>query len=210
MEQRPRDFDEKAKSWDQNPAILERNRAVAAAMRRLLPPMSRMRALDYGAGTGLLTMELITELGEVVAVDTSAGMLEAIREKAAARGSIAIRQHDLARAPLREEPFDLIYTSMTLHHVERVDVVLARFHELLRKGGYLAISDLEPEDGSFHGSSTPYHHAGFAPGALAARLAELGFSAIRHERVYVMSRTIDGEERKFPVFLIVAQKGQKG
>jgi ubiquinone/menaquinone biosynthesis C-methylase UbiE len=207
MEQRSGSFDQKARGWDQNTAMLERNRAVAAAMRRLLPPMSRMRALDYGAGTGLLTMELIGDLAEVVAVDTSAGMLEVLREKLAGRGSIAIRNHDLSQAPLEEGPFDLIYSSMTFHHVEHVDLVLVRFYELLREGGYVAISDLEPEDGSFHGSSTPFHHAGFDPEELAHTLAGLGFGDIRHERVHVMARMVEGQERKFPVFLIVARKG---
>jgi ubiquinone/menaquinone biosynthesis C-methylase UbiE len=142
----------------------------------------------------------------VVAVDTSPGMLEVLRDKVAARGSIIIRNHDLSRAPLDEPPFDLIYSSMTLHHVDRIEVVLARFYELLREGGYVAVSDLEPEDGSFHGDGTPYHHAGFDPQALAGTLAGLGFRDIRHERVHVMTKTIDGEQRRFPVFLIVARK----
>jgi ubiquinone/menaquinone biosynthesis C-methylase UbiE len=206
MERRAASFDEKAKAWDQNPAMLARNRDVAAAMRRLLPPMSRMRALDYGAGTGLLTMELIGDLAEVVAVDTSSGMLEVLREKIGTRGSITIRNHDLSQAPLREKPFDLIYSSMTLHHVADVGAVLRRFHELVRPGGYVAVSDLEPEDGSFHGSITPFHHAGFDPEELGRELAELGFTDIRHERVHVMSRVVDGREWKFPVFLIVARK----
>jgi SAM-dependent methyltransferase len=133
-------------------------------------------------------------------------MLEVLREKIGTRGSITIRNHDLSRAPLRENPFDLIYSSMTFHHVADPDAVLRRFHDLLRPGGYVAVSDLEPEDGSFHDSATPFHHAGFDPEELGRKLEELGFTDIRHERVHVMSRVVDGRERKFPVFLIVGRK----
>ena len=192
MEHQGSYFDRWAKKWDVNPQYITRNQAIAGGIRRMVPSVKGMRALDYGTGTGLLTMALIEDLGSVLATDVSDGMLDVLREKVEEQPSISLRKHDLSRQDLDEEPFDLIYSAMTLHHVEHVEVVMERCRNLLNKGGYLAIADLEEEDGSFHGDSTIYYHRGFDPGSLAAALERNGFRDVRSERVFVMNRTIEG------------------
>lgn len=52
----------------------------------LAQPASRERALDYGAGTGRLSLALASQFGQVTAVDISAGMLATLRSRAAAAG----------------------------------------------------------------------------------------------------------------------------
>jgi ubiquinone/menaquinone biosynthesis C-methylase UbiE len=42
--------------------------------------------LDYGAGTGLLTLNLQPQVAAIVAMDSSAGMLEKVTEKLHAAG----------------------------------------------------------------------------------------------------------------------------
>jgi ubiquinone/menaquinone biosynthesis C-methylase UbiE len=199
-------FDQWAKKWDVNSQYVIRNRAVADGIREMVPSLEGMRALDYGTGTGLLTMALIEDLGSVVAIDVSAGMLDVLREKVAQEPSISLRKHDLGRDDLDEEPFDLIYSAMTLHHVEHIEIVLERCYRLLDKGGYLAIADLEEEDGSFHADSATYVHRGFDPSALAVILEGIGFRNVQWKRIFVMNKTVENKEKQFPMFLIVAAK----
>lgn len=199
-------FDQWASKWDFNSQYVVRNRAIADGIREMVPSLKGMRALDFGTGTGLLTMALIEDLGSVLAIDVSAGMLDVLREKVAQEPSISLRKHDLSREDLAEEPFDLIYSAMTLHHVEHIEVVLQRCYRLLDPGGYVAIADLEEEDGSFHSASATYFHRGFDPSALAAVHEGIGFRDVRWKRVFVMNRTIENKEKQFPVFLIVAAK----
>src|SRR5690606_42045723 len=45
-------FDEKAATWDDDPAKVERARVVADALRDAVPPGPTTRLLEYGAGTG--------------------------------------------------------------------------------------------------------------------------------------------------------------
>ena len=197
-------FDEKAQTWDANPMQKARNEAVAAAIRRTIPLSKLMHALDYGAGTGLLSLDLSAELGSILAVDTSKGMLDQLGRKleAAEVSNISVVSHDLSTAPLEGGPFDLIYTVMTLHHVEDVDTVLDRFASLLKKGGHIAIAELVEEDGSFHGDHTHTHHHGFRPGDLEAELGRRGFSELSSEEVFLIER----EGGTFPVFLLTGVK----
>ncbi len=198
-------FDQKAKTWDQADQRQARSRVIAEAMRAMLPPLRGRRALEYGAGTGLLSMELLGELGSLVAIDISEGMLEAFRQKTLGRPSVKVVAHDLSREDLDEAPFDLIFSAMTLHHVQGVEELLVRFRRMLLPGGHLAIADLEEEDGSFHEDPHSYFHAGFEPAQLARALERAGFRDVSHRRVFTMSKSVRGVAKEFPLFLIVAR-----
>ena len=47
------DFDQKARDWDKNRMHLERTMAVAGQLSKLIPDKTGMKALEFGAGTGL-------------------------------------------------------------------------------------------------------------------------------------------------------------
>ena len=196
-------FDEKAKNWDVNPMQIERSRAISAAMARILPLNDSMTALDYGAGTGLLALALSTKLKSVLAMDSSKGMLEVLSKKLSAdTPNLSVVNHDLCTTNYTGDPFDLVYTAMTLHHVDDVESLLSRFATLVKPGGYLAIADLETEDGSFHGGELHTGHHGFDPAQLATRVEAIGFGAVSYEQIY----TVDREGATYPVFLLTGRK----
>ena len=72
-------FDEAAVVWDEDPDRIEMARAIASAMIRELRPEGNEIALDYGAGTGLISLELRGHVKRIVAADSSAGMLNILR-----------------------------------------------------------------------------------------------------------------------------------
>lgn len=196
-------FDEKAATWDDDPAKIERARAVARAIREDLPLDGSERLLEYGAGTGLVTEALRDAVGPVTLVDTSAGMREAMRAKVAA-GAIPdarIWDLDLSVGPVPDERFDLVVTVMTLHHIADLGPVLAAFAELLEEGGHLCVVDLEAEDGSFHSDDFHGHH-GFERDDLAAQLAAAGFSDVAFRDCYRIDR--DGVD--YQVFLAIGTR----
>lgn len=196
-------FDEKAATWDDDPAKVERARAVARAIREDVPLDGSDRLLEYGAGTGLVTEALRDAVGPVTLVDTSAGMREAMRAKVAA-GAIPdarIWDLDLSVAPVPDERFDLVVTVMTLHHIADLGPVLAAFAELLVAGGHLCVVDLEAEDGSFHSDDFHGHH-GFERDDLAAQLAAAGFSDVTFRDCYRIDR--DGVD--YQVFLAIGTR----
>ncbi len=201
------DFDSKAREWDSNPVFVERGRKIAEAIRTQVPLNRNMRALDYGCGTGLLSFPLKDALGHITLKDTSTGMLDVLREKIAAQGvaNMAVRQADLTAEPLPDERYDLIYSSMTLHHIPDTEKILQVFHSLLNPGGTLCLADLDKEDGSFHGPEIDVHH-GFDRTALTAQAEQAGFSQIRFDTVFEIVKETENGPRAYPVFLMAAER----
>ncbi len=201
------DFDDKAITWDSDPTKRERALAVAAALRQRVPLAHDWRALEYGCGTGLLSFALHADLGELTLADSSPGMLAVLRGKIDAAGLTHLHPLalDLLTDPLPADRYDLIYTLMTLHHVADVGRLLRTFHDLLRPGGWLAVADLDQEDGSFHGPGFTGHN-GFDRAALRAQLADAGFGEVNFSTGYVMKKATDQGVREYPLFLAVAAR----
>ena len=200
-------FDAKALQWDANPAFRERGGKLAQAIRQAVPLGPHMSALDYGSGTGLLSFPLKDELGSILLADSSSGMLEVAARKIAEQGvrNMATLKLDLLVDPLPAQRFDLIYTSMTLHHVPDTDRILHVFHDLLKPGGYLCIADLDKEDGSFHGPEIDVHH-GFDRSDLGRRAANAGFDGMHFQTVFSIAKEQEAGTRDYPVFLMTARR----
>jgi predicted TPR repeat methyltransferase len=194
-------FDDRAATWDDDPAKIERAQVVADAIRATVDLDTNTRLLEYGAGTGLVSAALRDAVGSVTLADTSAGMRQVMADKVAAGvlPDARIWDLDLATTPPPDERFDLVVTVLTLHHIPDLAPVLAGFATLLAGGGHLCIVDLEEEDGSFHGADFDGHH-GFAPAELDAQLVAAGFTDVEHQRVHELER--DG--RSYPLFLATA------
>jgi 2-polyprenyl-3-methyl-5-hydroxy-6-metoxy-1,4-benzoquinol methylase len=200
-------FDSKARQWDDNPVFKERGLKIAEAIRQAVPLNPNMSALDYGCGTGLLSFPLKDTLGAILMADSSGGMLDVVNEKIAAQGvtNMTTVKLDLLSDPAPTRQFDLIVTSMTLHHVPDTDHILRVFHDLLNPGGYLCIADLDKEDGSFHGPEVDVHH-GFDQADLSLRTAQAGFGDIRFQTVFSIAKELASGTRDYPVFLMTARR----
>jgi ubiquinone/menaquinone biosynthesis C-methylase UbiE len=196
------DFDARAESWD-DAGKLKRAMDVAAAIRRAVPLSRSMSALEYGAGTGLLSFCLRDALGPITLADSSAGM-RAVAQRKIASANIAdmrVIDLDLTRDSTPADRYDLIFSMMTLHHVPDVPRVLADFRSLLNPGGWLCHADLDSEDGSFHGPEVDVHH-GFERVRVrswleAANFADVSVGDCCH---------IEHRERSYPVFLAVCRR----
>ena len=199
------DFDARAATWDDDPAKVERARAIADAIGRHVRLQPTMRALEYGCGTGLLGFMLRPRLGDVTLADVSEGMLEVAAGKIAAAGDAAMRtvRLDLLADPLPPQRFDLVFSLMTLHHIPDTAAILRRFRAVLAEPGTLCIADLDAEDGSFHGAGFDGHN-GFDRGRLGAQARAAGFATVAFTTAYVMRKASGGVERSYPIFLLVA------
>jgi ubiquinone/menaquinone biosynthesis C-methylase UbiE len=201
------DFDAKASTWDTDPAKVERARRVAEAIAREAPLRKWMSVLEYGCGTGLLGLALHHLVEHVTLADSSREMLAVLWKKIQALGvhNATPIELDLSQGPQLDARFDVVCTLMTLHHIDDTDAILRRFHELLASGGILCISDLDKEDGSFHGPGFR-GHCGFDRGDLASRLAQAGFRNARFTAVGDVAKPAGGAVRRYPIFLTVCER----
>jgi len=203
-----RSFDNRARNWDEDPIRVERARAVAGAIARMVPLHDRISCIEYGAGTGLLGFALQPQVGTMLLTDASAAMTEVAGEKIASaelEDKMRVLQLDLLTDPTPAERFDLLITQMTLHHIPDIPAILSAFFGLLASPGWLCIADLDMEDGSFHDSGFQGHR-GFDRAALGRQVEEAGFCTPGFETAYTMRRLRDGEERFYPLFLLAAKK----
>jgi SAM-dependent methyltransferase len=96
-----------------------------------------------------------------------------------------------------------VVSLLVLHHLADTQAALAAIAALLRSGGWLALADLDAEDGSFHDADAEgIHHRGFDRQALTRLAREAGFIDVR----VVTSMTIERDDGKFPVFLLVGRR----
>jgi 2-polyprenyl-3-methyl-5-hydroxy-6-metoxy-1,4-benzoquinol methylase len=204
-----KDFDKEAAAWDENPGRVKLANDVADAIIREAQPSSTMDALDYGCGTGLVTLRLQPLVKSIVGADSSTGMLGMLKLKTEKQQvtNVQTRLVDFEHGGTLAGKFHLIVSSMTLHHVQDTAQLFKQWYELLLPGGVLAVADLDTEDGSFHGDNTGVRHLGFDRRHLGALLRKAGFSSVRDTTAATMVREVaGGGSRSFPVFLLIAGK----
>lgn len=201
------EFDIKASAWDQNPMHWDRSVAIANEIKRLIPLNQEMRAMEYGAGTGIASFLLKDDLKEITLMDSSVEMVKVTHGKIESSEvkNLKVLKFDLEHDDYDDGKFDLIFTQMVLHHVSDVESIIGKFRQLLNIGGFLAIADLYEEDGSFHGDGFTGHN-GFDIDKLAEIIGKHSFGDVVHNTCFVIERKIsEAENKQYGVFLVIGR-----
>ncbi|MDO9624257.1 MAG: malonyl-ACP O-methyltransferase BioC [Pseudomonas sp.] len=132
-------FSRAADSYD-SVAALQR-KVGSALLARLPTTLNPQRWLDLGCGTGHFSRALGERFAaaEGVALDIAEGMLRHAQPLAGAQHFIA---GDAERLPLRDESYDLLFSSLALQWCADFRAVLSEARRVLRPGGVLAFSSL--------------------------------------------------------------------
>lgn len=202
-----RNFDQAALTWDDSPTRMQLAADIRAAILERMSPQPDWRVLDFGCGTGLLSLPWANRVKRLTGADLSSGMLEVFRDKAARHGlnNVDTLPLDHQTSPLGG-PFDLIVSSMTMHHIEDIPALLRRWFDALAPGGQLLAADLDLDGGRFHSDNTGVFHFGFERAWLEQTLTQAGFSVLEIcTATNVRKNTAHGEE-SFSVFLIHARR----
>jgi len=175
-------------------------KSVAEALLRLMPPMN---IADLGAGDGTFALLLAQGAKHVIAVDTSARMIEVSRELAQRNGirNVEFRLGDMEEVPIASAEMDLVFFSQSLHHALHPDRALKEAFRILAPGGRIVVLDLLKH--RFEEARELYadEWLGFSETEVEAMLEKAGFSAIETSVVYK-----DPEAPQFQTLLGIATK----
>lgn len=200
-------FDQMARKFDHKQSRHDRAQAVAMQLRHHVSLTPSMHVLEFGCGTGLLGFHLVPQVAFLTFADTSAGMLAQVDAK-------IYRQQvrNAATLPLIDDQSTLpqryngIVTLLTLHHIpayERTVEVLANH---LSANGWLAIADIDTEDGSFHDAGIEVPHTGIDRQQLRHIFCRIGLTQIQESTPYIVKRCRENIWKEFPVFLMTGRK----
>jgi ubiquinone/menaquinone biosynthesis C-methylase UbiE len=203
-----RDFNKEAATWDEPRRIAMANDIAHAILEevRLTPEQD---ALDFGCGTGLLTMHLQPLARSITGADSSQGMLDVLKMKIKDQKLANVRtlHLDMVKGDIIEGCYNLITSSMTLHHIKDIQQLLDQFHKAIRPGGYLCIADLDLDDGQFHGGNNDgVFHDGFDRAAMRRMFVRAGFSDVGDRTAATVLKPVPGGTRSFSVFLMTGRK----
>jgi len=175
-------------------------KSVAEALLRLMPPMT---IADLGAGEGSFALLLAERATKVIAVDTSAKMLEVGRDQALRHGvkNVEFRHGDMEEIPIADAEVDLVFFSQSLHHALHPERAIHEAHRILVPGGRIVILDLARH--RFEEAREMYadEWLGFSEADLEAMLEKAGFTGVSTSIV-----DKDPEAPQFQTLLAVAHR----
>jgi cyclopropane fatty-acyl-phospholipid synthase-like methyltransferase len=195
-------FKHKSKSWDMSSMRVQNAKSISDLIVKNINFKPTMEVMDLGAGTGLLSYLIAPHVAKIIAVDNSPSMLEEFKNKASEfESETEILAVDISKDDL-ERTFDGIISSMTIHHVKDTKALFLKLYTMLNDTGFIAIADLDTEDGSFHSDNAGVFHYGFDREMLETIAKEVGFKEITFD----LASTINKPKATFTVFLMTAIK----
>jgi ubiquinone/menaquinone biosynthesis C-methylase UbiE len=166
-------FEEMAKRYD-----TEERKALAKVIvkevRTELDNSQGKSLIDYGSGTGLVSLELTDLVDSIILVDSSKQMLDVAEAKISQQGitNVKVQYADLTQET-SELRADIVLMSLVLLHIPDTKKILQELFNILNKGGKLIIIDFDKNEQISH----PKVHNGFSHEELKKVLSEVGFTS---------------------------------
>lgn len=173
-------FEQMAKRYDTEERI-ELAKVIVKEVRRELRNSNSKSLIDYGSGTGLISLELSDLVDSILLVDSSKQMLEVAEAKISHKG---ITNSKILYSDFTEESpefkADIVLMSLVLLHIPDTKKILHELFNILNNGGKLIIIDFDKNDKIKH----PKVHNGFSHEEVKKRLSEVGFKSIEIKTFY--------------------------
>lgn len=139
-------FSEHAESWDQLRSLHAPDKAVEAALLKLIGKRPFQAMLDLGTGTGRLLEILAPYYTRGFGIDLSREMLAVARANLDRAGvtHAQVRQGDIFATQVERNAFDLVTMHQVLHYLDDPARAVREAARLLRPAGRLVVVDFAP------------------------------------------------------------------
>ncbi|MXQ53141.1 class I SAM-dependent methyltransferase [Shimazuella alba] len=173
-------FEQLAKRYDTE----ERMKLAKVIVKEVRPELRNGKSksfIDYGSGTGIISLELSNLVESILLVDSSKQMLEVANAKISHRGitNAKVLYSDFTQET-PEIQADIVLMSLVLLHIPDTKKILQKLFTILNDGGKLIIVDFDKNDKINH----PKVHNGFSHNELKKSLSEVGFKSIEIRTFY--------------------------
>ena len=206
-------FDDKAAVWDDDKKYLRAKKVYERIndfikAENFYSKNTNNTLLDFGCGTGLLGFNFINDFQEIHFADISEGMLNKVKCKAESENILNYKTFKLSEnfSGFNKFPFyNAIVTLLAFHHINDIEQILKLLSSHIVQGGFLAVSDLDVEDGSFH-APMKVPHNGIDRNTIINFMKNAEFEILCNETVYVEEKNIGNNIKEYPIFLILGKK----
>ncbi|MBK8101462.1 MAG: metalloregulator ArsR/SmtB family transcription factor [Planctomycetes bacterium] len=162
---------------------------------------------DLGCGTGFLTSRLAQHGVPVIAIDHSERMLHAA-QRTIGEGRVEFRRGELDALPLQDGEVGAAFANLVWHHLPDHAAAAAEAFRVLRPGGIVVISDLQPHEHDWMREQMGDLRLGLRQDQVLAALARAGFTALHAEPAldHYCVQGPQGPRRQLPMFLVRGRK----
>ncbi len=202
------DFKGRAKNWDSD-TMIKRSEVVANKLKEILGNQKESSIMEYGCATGLISFNLVDNFKKLTLMDSEEEMINVVKDKIEVyeTSNVFPVKVDLTNEIYTGEKFDIIYTSMALHHIIDTEKIVKIFYNLLNEDGILCVVELDKEDGSFHINEKNFNgHNGFEHETMENSFKHAGFSNIKSETFFNGKKIYQEKIIPYSMFYTVGKK----
>jgi ubiquinone/menaquinone biosynthesis C-methylase UbiE len=195
-------FVTRATDWD-SPDKISMTKKFVGELFYHIDPLPTWKALEVGAGTGLVGLQIESFVRKIILEDTSESMLKVLKQKLNENSKVEILHGEVTE--YKQQDVDLVFSCMAFHHIPDIEKTLQHLATITKAGAWVVVGDLVAEDGSFH-RFEPIPHRGFDTLVLSRQFTQAGFD-VKLVKIYnVITRTIDSITTNYEQFILIAKR----
>jgi ubiquinone/menaquinone biosynthesis C-methylase UbiE len=184
------------------PERIQIARVSSNAIREYLVDAKSKSAIDFGCGTGLVGMNLISDFNSMLFLDTSQNMIHQIEQKISSSNiqNAATLCFDFEKDSLSDLHADYIFMAQVLLHIKDIELLLSRLYKILEENGHLLIIDFDKNEKI----ASDMVHNGFDQTELKEVMTKRGYRNIKSKTIYTGSKIFMGHDAS--LFVLDSQK----
>ena len=194
-------FDSIASNYD-NPERHHIAKVASDAIKEYLGDAKSKSAIDFGCGTGLVGMNLLSEFESMIFLDASENMLHIVETKIfeVDSGNASTLCFDFESSSQSDLRADYIFMAQVLLHIQDYEALLAKLHAVLNDEGHLLIVDFNKTDKVV----SDLVHNGFDQEQLKESMLKIGYKDIRSKTIYSGTKLFMNQDAS--IFIMAAKK----
>lgn len=171
-------FSSAAEKWDRLRAELFGHRVDAWALAAAFPYDAVVG--DLGCGTGMVSQTISPWVANVIAVDSSAAMIQSARKRLKEYRNVDLRRGELTQLPIEDATLTHAILILVLPYLTSPQAAFGEAWRVTKPGGKLIVVDMVPHDRSEYREELGHSWQGFPAEQIRAWISQSGWQQSRY------------------------------